>query len=103
MFVLTHCTSFAPAHSRFAAVHQAPLRASSALVSMGSAASADSGSASPAPTAAFFEMFQQLDAAFSAFDLDGDGTITVSEIGAAMKRLGNEPNEETLKKIVAEL
>jgi hypothetical protein len=84
-----------------AAVHQAHLRTGPVLA-MAEAASASSGSAASAPTAAFFEMFQALDAAFSAFDLDGDGTITVAEIGDAMKKLGHNPSEDTLKKIVAE-
>ena len=52
--------------------------------------------------APFFELFQQLDLAFSAFDLDGDGTITSAEIGDVMKKLGKHPTEEQLKAIVSE-
>lgn len=54
------------------------------------------------PTGAFFELFQQLDSAFSAFDLDGDGAITSAEIGDVMKKLGKHPTEEQLKAIVSE-
>ncbi len=37
-----------------------------------------------------FELFDKFNTAFVAFDLDGDGTITVSELAAATRTLGQQ-------------
>jgi len=47
-----------------------------------------------------FEMFHALDAAFTAFDLDGDGLITLDEIGAVLREAGAEPSEAELEALL---
>ena len=37
-----------------------------------------------------FELFDKFNTAFVAFDLDGDGTITVSELASATRSLGQQ-------------
>ena len=53
-----------------------------------------------AGTDAFFAMFSQLNAAFAAFDVDGDGVITSAEIGSVLERLGESPSQEELQAIM---
>jgi Ca2+-binding EF-hand superfamily protein len=42
-------------------------------------------------------------ALFAIFDKDGDGGITVKEIGAVMRQLGQDPTDEELAAIVQEV
>ena len=41
--------------------------------------------------------------AFKLFDEDGDGTITVSELGTVMKRLGQNPTNKELRDMIREV
>ncbi|KHN88588.1 Calmodulin [Toxocara canis] len=44
----------------------------------------------------------QIRDAFSVFDRDGDGRITVDELGAVMASLGEHPSESELKRMISE-
>lgn len=41
--------------------------------------------------------------AFSLFDKDGDGTISVKELGTAMRSLGQNPTEQEIKEMINEV
>ncbi|KAI9335474.1 calmodulin mutant SYNCAM56 [Obelidium mucronatum] len=41
--------------------------------------------------------------AFGLFDKNNDGTITVDELGAVMRSLGQQPTEEELKDLMSEV
>ena len=38
-----------------------------------------------------------IDAAFSLFDVDGDGAVTIDELGEVMRSLGKYPKEDELQ------
>jgi calmodulin len=40
--------------------------------------------------------------AFTVFDKDGDGTVTVKELGTVMRTLGVDPTDAELQKIIDE-
>ena len=40
-----------------------------------------------------FELFNKFNTAFVAFDLDGDGTITASELATATRSLGQQARQ----------
>ena len=41
-----------------------------------------------------FELFNKFNTAFVAFDLDGDGTITASELATATRSLGQQARQD---------
>lgn len=40
---------------------------------------------------------------FLLFDKDGDGTVNSDELGTVMRQLGQEPSEEELRQMIAEV
>jgi hypothetical protein len=73
-------------------------------VSMGAAAASDGQyqQYQPPEVSGFFELFERFDRAWSAFDLDGDGTITVDEIGDVLREMGEDPSEAELEAMLSE-
>ena len=49
------------------------------------------------------EQRNELKEAFSLFDRDGDGTITLPELKVVMKSMGQNPTEEELKEMMLEV
>lgn len=49
------------------------------------------------------EEIEELREAFSIFDRDGSGSITSKELGIAMRSLGQNPSEEELETMMAEV
>ena len=47
--------------------------------------------------------FPELQEAFSLFDKDGGGSISYSELGSVMRSLGQNPTEDELKEMIAEV
>ena len=45
-------------------------------------------------------LFAEFKEAFSLFDKDGDGSITVKELGTVMRSLGQNPTEAELQDMV---
>jgi len=43
---------------------------------------------------------QEMRAAFGLFDRDGDGTISVKELGAVLKTMGHQTTEEVVQKMI---
>lgn len=41
--------------------------------------------------------------AFALFDKDGDGSITIEELGTVMRNLGQKPTEESLRQMINEV
>ena len=41
--------------------------------------------------------------AFALFDKNGDGTITVTELGTVMRNLGNNPTDSELQDMINEV
>ena len=41
--------------------------------------------------------------AFALFDANGDGTITVTELGQAMRQLGQNPTDQELQDMINEV
>ncbi|KAM5338852.1 calmodulin-alpha-like [Glossophaga mutica] len=49
------------------------------------------------------EQVAEFKAAFTRFDKNGDGTINVQELGDVLKALGQNPTEDELKNIIAQV
>ena len=49
-----------------------------------------------------FELFDKFNTAFVAFDLDGDGTITVSELAAATRTLGQQVSDDDVADLISQ-
>jgi calmodulin len=49
------------------------------------------------------EQIAEFREAFNIFDRDGDGRITVKELGTSMRALGQNPSEEELEAMIAEV
>ena len=50
-----------------------------------------------------FFVSSELKEAFLLFDKDGGGSISGSELGAVMRSLGQNPSEEELSEMIAEV
>ncbi len=48
------------------------------------------------------EQIEQFRSAFSIFDRNGDGSITIKELGIVMRSLGQNPTEKELQKLINE-
>jgi calmodulin len=48
-------------------------------------------------------MYAEFKQAFHVFDKDGDGTISVKELGIVMRSLGQNPSDEELKEMIDEV
>lgn len=46
---------------------------------------------------------QEFKEAFALFDQDGDGTITIKELGMVMRSLGQNPSLSDLKEMIREV
>ena len=46
------------------------------------------------------EQIEELREAFQLFDNDGDGFITIKELGAVMRSLGRNPSDAELRDII---
>lgn len=51
----------------------------------------------------FLLVFAEMKDAFKLFDEDGDGTITLSELGTVMKRLGQNPTDRELREMIKDV
>ena len=50
-----------------------------------------------------FPFYLELREAFSLFDKDGGGSISSSELAAVMRSLGQNPTEDELKEMIADV
>lgn len=51
----------------------------------------------------FCYLWKAIKAVFTLFDAGGDETITIAELGLAMRELGQNPTEKELATIIAEI
>ncbi len=49
------------------------------------------------------EEITQLKQAFALFDLDGNGFITNDELGTVLRKMGQEPTDEEVEQMIAEI
>ena len=49
-----------------------------------------------------FELFNKFNTAFVAFDLDGDGTITASELATATRSLGQQVSDDEMANLISQ-
>ncbi|PXF47369.1 Calmodulin [Gracilariopsis chorda] len=49
------------------------------------------------------ETIKEFREAFNLFDTDGDGSITMKELGTVMRNLGQNPTEEALRQMINEV
>ena len=77
-------------------------RRSPAVVGSAAATANLSSSDGDRAIAAAFELFDKFNTAFTAFDLDGDGTITVDELVSATRKAGRPVAEDEISALVSE-
>ena len=49
------------------------------------------------------QQISELQEAFSLFDRDGDGTISPTELGIVLRSIGQNPSEQQIKEMIAEV
>lgn len=54
-------------------------------------------------TRAILKCVLDLRETFRLFDKDGDGTVNCDELGTVMRQLGQEPSDEELRQMIAEV
>ena len=52
---------------------------------------------------AFLALYPEFQESFNLLDKDGNGHITVQELGAVMRSLGQKPSERDIRDMIAEL
>ena len=51
----------------------------------------------------FLYVLSELRATFLLFDKDGDGTVNITELGTVMRSMGQEPSDDELRAMIAEV
>jgi len=67
------------------------------------ASSTESSAVQGASASEAFDKLRKLKEAFDVFDKDGDGRISVDELGVVVCSLGVDPTEDELKRMIAEV
>lgn len=70
---------------------------------MSSSAANEGGDASTQPKQLTQEERDEFAEAFALFDKDGDGTITIKELGTVLRSLGQNPTEAEVRGMIEEV